>query len=346
MWMNSSYAWRWRAALFACGAAVLICAIWLDQLSTVLISAHMTQHLLLTIVAPLLFVAARPWRIARRSDVLSRIGKMACHPVFAWLVFCGPFIFWHLPDPYVWMVGSASLRAAALFSFFAGAMVFWTTVFGLARPQRVAYGTAILLVLSAAMATSLPGALMSFAPQLLYRGLADPFPICGLTGLQDQQLAGLIMWIPMDAVLFAVAAWLFVAWLREAERRSSLRTAAAASSGLLLMLLLAGCADGVPQAAAENLGGNPRHGAALINQYGCGACHTIPGIAGAGGLVGPPLTGIAQRVYLAGVLRNSPENMSAWLQDPQQFVPGNAMPRMGISPSDARDLTAFLYTLR
>ena len=142
------------------------------------------------------------------------------------------------------------------------------------------------------------------------------------------------------------AAWLFVAWLREAERRSSARTAAAASSALLLVLLLAGCDDDVPQAAAENLGGNPRHGAALINQYGCGACHTIPGIAGAGGLVGPPLTGIAQRVYLAGVLRNSPENMSAWLQDPQQFVPGNAMPRMGISPSDARDLTAFLYTLR
>ena len=115
---------------------------------------------------------------------------------------------------------------------------------------------------------------------------------------------------------------------------------------MIYAIALVACDENVPQGAAENLGGNPRHGAALINQFGCGACHTIPGVAGAGGLVGPPLTGIAQRVYLAGVLRNSPENMSAWLQDPQQFVPGNAMPRMDISPSDARDLTAFLYTLR
>jgi cytochrome c2 len=119
-----------------------------------------------------------------------------------------------------------------------------------------------------------------------------------------------------------------------------------AALALLYAVALAACDESVPQSAAENLGGNARHGAALVNQYGCGACHTIPGIAGAGGLVGPPLKGIAQRVYLAGVLRNSPENLSAWLEDPQQFVPGNAMPRMGITPSDARDLTAFLYTLR
>jgi cytochrome c2 len=119
-----------------------------------------------------------------------------------------------------------------------------------------------------------------------------------------------------------------------------------AALALLFAVGLVACDGSVPQDAAENLGGDPRHGAALISQFGCGTCHTIPGVAGAGGLVGPPLTGIAQRVYLAGVLRNSPENMSAWLQDPQQFVPGNAMPRMGISPSDARDVTAFLYTLR
>lgn len=87
-------------------------------------------------------------------------------------------------------------------------------------------------------------------------------------------------------------------------------------------------------------------GAALVRQYGCGACHIVPGISGAQGLVGPPLTQIGRRIYIAGVLRNSPANMIAWLQDPQRFVPGNAMPNMGIGRNDARDLTAYLYTLR
>jgi cytochrome c2 len=87
-------------------------------------------------------------------------------------------------------------------------------------------------------------------------------------------------------------------------------------------------------------------GAALIRQFGCGSCHTVPGISGADGLVGPPLTQMARRVYIAGVLRNSPDNMIAWLQDPQAIVSGNAMPRMGIDRNQAQDIAAYLYTLR
>ena len=93
-------------------------------------------------------------------------------------------------------------------------------------------------------------------------------------------------------------------------------------------------------------GGNARHGAALIREYGCGECHIVPGIAGAEGLVGPPLTKLARRVYIAGVMRNSPDNLMAWLEDPQAVVPGNAMPRMGLDRDQARDITAYLYTLR
>lgn len=93
-------------------------------------------------------------------------------------------------------------------------------------------------------------------------------------------------------------------------------------------------------------GGDPAHGAALIRDYGCGSCHQIPGIAGADGLVGPPLSNIGVRVYLAGMLRNTPDNLTFWLRHPQQVVPGNVMPDMGMTASDARDIAAYLYTLR
>ncbi|NOJ38413.1 c-type cytochrome [Bradyrhizobium australiense] len=109
--------------------------------------------------------------------------------------------------------------------------------------------------------------------------------------------------------------------------------------------LLFGC-DAIPQQGPVNFSGNPERGVALIKQYGCGSCHLIPKIAEATGNVGPPLLHIGTRTYIAGFISNSPENMSLWLQDPQKALPGNAMPWMGITPQDSRDITAFLYTLK
>lgn len=106
----------------------------------------------------------------------------------------------------------------------------------------------------------------------------------------------------------------------------------------------------VPQALgrpAWNVpGGDPRRGHTLVAQFGCGGCHTIPGVTGAHGNVGPPLTRIGDRIFIAGVLRNTPENLVHWVQHPQQVVPGNAMPEMGISDAQARDIASYLYTLR
>jgi cytochrome c2 len=92
-------------------------------------------------------------------------------------------------------------------------------------------------------------------------------------------------------------------------------------------------------------GADAKHGEALIRSYGCGSCHTVPGMDDAKGLVGPPLTQFARRVYVAGVLRNVPDNLTAWLTNPQAIVPGNAMPNLGVSEGDARDMAAYLYTL-
>jgi cytochrome c len=99
-------------------------------------------------------------------------------------------------------------------------------------------------------------------------------------------------------------------------------------------------------AGPDNFNGDPHRGADLVRHYRCGGCHEIPGIANADGNVGPPLHRIGTRTYIAGFLQNSPDSMAAWIQDPQRVLPGNAMPRMGIPQNDARDIAAFLYTLK
>ena len=93
-------------------------------------------------------------------------------------------------------------------------------------------------------------------------------------------------------------------------------------------------------------GGEPSRGEAAIGRYGCGGCHEIPGIRNARGTVGPPLTGIARRTYLAGRIANSPAGMMQWIQHPQKIEPGNAMPEMQVTDQDARDIAAYLYLLR
>ena len=111
----------------------------------------------------------------------------------------------------------------------------------------------------------------------------------------------------------------------------------------LFFLSLALSACGAPEPPA--LGGDPRNGKLLLRQFGCGSCHEIPGVAAAKGKVGPPLAGVARRVYLAGVLPNTPEAMAAFIRAPQSADPKTAMPDMGVGEEHARDMVAYLYTL-
>ncbi|MDQ3997933.1 MAG: c-type cytochrome, partial [Gemmatimonadota bacterium] len=93
-------------------------------------------------------------------------------------------------------------------------------------------------------------------------------------------------------------------------------------------------------------GGDARRGQVAIRQYGCGSCHTIRGVRGADGLVGPPLNGIAFRSYVGGVLTNTPDNLVRWIQDPPAVDPKTAMPNLGVSHRDAVDIAGYLYTLK
>jgi cytochrome c2 len=113
----------------------------------------------------------------------------------------------------------------------------------------------------------------------------------------------------------------------------------------LLFLAGAGCSS-KEEKAARLTGGDPQQGKMAIRQYGCEACHTIPGVEGAQGLVGPPLDRIGSRVYLAGRLSNTPENMMRWIRNPQGIEPGTAMPNLHVTEKDGRDIAAYLYTLQ
>jgi cytochrome c1 len=108
-------------------------------------------------------------------------------------------------------------------------------------------------------------------------------------------------------------------------------------------LALAGCA---PAAPAEPTFGDARQGLRTIQAHGCGACHVIPGVPGASGTAGPPLTDYARRGYVAGALPNTPENLARWIRTPQAIEPGTAMPDLGIGEAEARDIVAYLYTLK
>ena len=137
----------------------------------------------------------------------------------------------------------------------------------------------------------------------------------------------------------------------ELERtRKALAGAGLALTLALLAGSLAGCENGGPseveKKAAAMTGGQPSRGKDVIRRYGCSSCHTIPGVEGARGQVGPSLEGIASRAYLAGKLPNTPANMIKWIREPQEVQPGTAMPELGVTEQDGKDIAAYLYTLQ
>lgn len=120
-----------------------------------------------------------------------------------------------------------------------------------------------------------------------------------------------------------------------------------------LLLLATGCLSAIgcahgqsPPGYSVSAGGNSEVGKALIVSKGCGACHVIPGVQGARGLVGPPLFFFSRRTMIAGELPNTPDNLVRWIKDPKQVEPGTAMPDLGLNDQQARDVAAYLYTLQ
>lgn len=125
-----------------------------------------------------------------------------------------------------------------------------------------------------------------------------------------------------------------------------MKRAIAITAALLAMVAMIACVESSAEQARETTGADPQSGRNKIAYYGCGSCHDIPGIQGAKGLVGPSLSRIAGRVYLGGVLPNTPENMVQWIRNPKAVDEKTAMPVLNVTEGDARDIAAHLYTLK
>jgi cytochrome c oxidase assembly factor CtaG len=356
----------WRVWSFALGWLALGIALLspLHALGDSLFSAHMVQHeILISVAAPLLvlsqplipFLWAMPVRWRQRVGEWTRqravrhLWKALTMPSVAFALHAVALWAWHLPGPYQATLTSELVHSLQHASFLLTALLFWWTIFSV-HGGELARGRAIFYLFATALQTGALGALLTFAPTLWYPAYASTTAVWGFSPLDDQQLGGLIMWIPGSLVYLAAALTIFAQWLRESERRSVLRESAVVTartiSAVIAVVLLIGC----DRASGDNgrmlSNADADRGRLAIKKYGCGSCHTIDGISGARGLVGPPLNGIASRVYIAGVLPNEPDNLIRWIENPPGVDPKTAMPNMGVTVRDARDITAYLYTLR
>lgn len=119
------------------------------------------------------------------------------------------------------------------------------------------------------------------------------------------------------------------------------------TSLFLAVTLLSGCTGGqTPRPMPVATGGVAKRGRLSIANYHCGACHTIPGIRGAHGVFGPPLNFMGRRTYIAGEFPNTPNTLAHWIMSPTSMKPGTAMPDLNVPQQQARDIAAYLYTLR
>jgi putative membrane protein len=359
---------RWEALVFGLGWVSLAIALVspLHLMGEVLFSAHMAQHELLMVVAAPLLVLGRPivaflwaapisWRriagtISGRSSV-QRTWHLLTLPAVAWAVHAIAIWLWHVPALFQATLDSDLIHTTQHLSFLGSALLFWWSLLRV-REGRLGRPGAVLYLFTTALHTSLLGVLLTFSDRVwypLYQSSTAPW---GLTPLEDQQLAGLIMWIPAGVAYLVAALAVAASWLR-LPRRGATLTPRAGAAGLVTVMLvaltLAGCKRSTamtPAAANQITGGIPQRGALAIRQYGCGSCHTIPGVSGARGTVGPALAGISGRPYIAGVLINTPSNLIRWIHHPQQVDPLTAMPDVGLTEAAARDIASYLYTLK
>jgi cytochrome c len=114
----------------------------------------------------------------------------------------------------------------------------------------------------------------------------------------------------------------------------------------LVALLASACAASSPNAAPADPAAAA--GQTLIAQKGCGGCHTVPGVPGANGVIGPNLAGVASRTTIAGgaVPNNGPDDLKRWILNPPAVKPGTPMPNLGLSDDDATKIVAYLETLK
>lgn len=220
-------AWSGRGAAFS--GALLVAGVALasplEAAAEKALSVHMVQHVLLVLLAPPLLVASRPvtmsaialpgrWVQALRSLRTARSGglRASLHPLPALLLAAGMLWAWHLPALYEAAIDRPVLHVVEHAGFLAAGAAVWSVALG----NRRSPGAALVVLLGTSLAGAALGALLAFAPQSLYPIYRQSY--LGLTPLEHQQLAGLIMWLPGFAVYGLAAAWIAFRWFRELDR--------------------------------------------------------------------------------------------------------------------------------
>lgn len=224
-----------RAMSYGLGIAALVIALMspLDSIAGALFWVHMVQHLLLILVAPPLLIVGNPdlallwalpqsWRKrwGRGEQRLGRTISSGKGPLVIIAVSTGVLWMWHLPQLYDLAVRNEAVHWAEHVGFLVTGVLFWATVLRLRRQDHGGNGARILYVGAMALQGSLLGALITFASQPLYRSHLPTTQQWGFTPLVDQQLAGLIMWVPPALLYLGVVAYLFVNWLAAVEARN------------------------------------------------------------------------------------------------------------------------------
>ena len=230
----------WEAAAFATGWIVSFLALLspLHAVSEQLFVAHMVQHELLMVVAAPLLVVGRPlvpmlWALPSRAR--RRVGAVTrqravrvswgflSRPLVAFVVHGIAIWLWHAPALYQATLRSDAIHALQHLSFFGTALLFWWTIVHAHAPggraRAVSFGSAVLLLFGTALHSGALGALLTFSRTLWYPAYASAARSWGLTPFEDQQLAGLVMWIPASFAYLVAALFLFAGWLRASEER-------------------------------------------------------------------------------------------------------------------------------
>jgi putative membrane protein len=225
-----------RAACFVLGTVTALVALVspLDRLSDDLFSAHMSQHELLMVVAAPLVVLGRPfaayvWALpfsirravgrGTRQPAVRGASQFISAPLFALVLHAVTRWLWHLPSLFEAAMRHEALHAFQHLTFFGSAALFWwALVHG--RYGRAGYGLSVLFVFATALHTSILGVLIGVAPRLIYHIYQQRTQIHGWQPVDDQALAGIIMWVPSGVLFTLCGLALFAVWLGEAERRA------------------------------------------------------------------------------------------------------------------------------
>jgi len=236
---RKGFARKWEPVCFIGGWLALVIALVspLHAWGNVLFSAHMTQHEVLMLVAAPLLVLGRPlvvflWAFpvdwSRRIGNIGKIGVVSrtwhwlTIPLVAWVVHAVILWTWHMPVLFDAVLHSEWVHTLQHLSFLISALLFWWAL--IHGPQgAMGYGAAVLYLFTTSIHSGVLGALLTIAGSVWYPSYIGLTSSWGLTPLEDQQLGGLIMWIPAGLVYVIAGLALFAGWLREADVRAAKR---------------------------------------------------------------------------------------------------------------------------